>query len=89
MIIQDIIFTVGSFILFLALLPTVFDKFSKPKSSSSLVTAIVLTAFVFNYATLGLWLSVVSGSLVSGAWWILYIQKKHKDKTFRRSKADV
>ena len=74
MIWQDIIFAIGSFVFVLALLPSIFGK-NKPDMKTSLMTFLVLCAFVGCYITLGFWVSVVSGSLTAICWLILFAQK--------------
>jgi len=74
--IQDIIFAVGSFLFTVALLPALFSKKTVMPWWSSLLTAAVLTVFVAGYGSLGLWLSVVSGSSTAVAWWLLLIFRR-------------
>lgn len=72
---QDWVLGVGGFGFFIALLPTIFGK-SKPAASSSLVTFLLLIAFVVVYASLGLWKAVGSNGLTALAWGILFLQRK-------------
>ncbi len=74
---QDWVLTVGGFGFFIALLPTIVGK-SKPAASSSLVTFILLGAFVWVYASLGLWKAMAANSLTAAAWGILFVQTKIK-----------
>jgi cytochrome c-type biogenesis protein CcmH/NrfG len=74
--IQDIVFAVGSFLFTVALLPALFNKRTAMPWWSSLLTAAVLTVFVIGYGSLGLWLSVASGSSTAAAWWLLLIFRR-------------
>ena len=74
MVWQDIIFTVGSFIFAVALIPTIKSK-NKPSVITSFVTFAVLVCFVACYISLEYYISAVSGSLTAICWLILYMQK--------------
>jgi len=76
---QDWIFTIGSLIFVLALIPAIKAK-EKPPVKTSLSTGLVLLAFVCCYISLELWLSVISGSLTATCWFILFIQKIKGEK---------
>ena len=71
---QDIVLSIGQWIFVIALLPSVFGK-DKPAFSSSLITGAVLAVFAFTFATLSLWVSAFSTSLVSITWFVLAAQK--------------
>ena len=71
---QDIVLTIGSWIFIIALIPTLRDR-EKPQLSTSVVTGTVLLVYAFVYATLGLWISVVSTSALAIAWLVLALQK--------------
>jgi hypothetical protein len=70
---QELIFTLGGFAFFVALLPSIFSE-HKPAFTTSLMTASFLTLFVVAFATLDLWWSAVAQSLGAAAWWVLTIQ---------------
>lgn len=72
---QDIIFSVGSWVFAIALVPSILSKTDKPALSSSLLTAGLLTVYIPAYASLHLWVSAVSGGVIALAWWILAYQK--------------
>lgn len=74
MIIQDLIIMVGSALFSVALLPSVFSK-NKPSWWTSLLTATVLGAFVWCYATLGLTYAAASTSATCALWTVLLYQK--------------
>lgn len=78
MVWQDIIFTIGSFIFSIALIPTIRAK-NKPPVITSLVTFAMLVAFVVCYLSLGFYVSAISGGLTAACWLILYIQKITED----------
>jgi 4-hydroxybenzoate polyprenyltransferase len=76
MTIQDVILAVGSFLFTVALIPVLLNKKSAVPWSGALITAAVLTVFVGVYASLGLWLTVVSGSSTALIWWLLLIFRR-------------
>lgn len=80
---QDVILTIGAWIFFFALLPSIFSK-DKPALSTSIITGGVLTSFVVTYASLSLWISAASTSLVSVAWLTLAWQKYRKNKKLKK-----
>ena len=70
---QDWVISVGQFLFFIALLPSIRGK-EKPALRTSLMTAIVLTIFAYTQYTLGLYLSVVSAIASALGWYILLWQ---------------
>lgn len=68
------IIAVGQWFFLIALLPSIFGK-DKPALATSILTGTVLAVLAFTYATLSLWVSTISGILVSSAWFILAVQK--------------
>jgi len=74
MVWQDIVFTVGSFIFSVALIPTIRAK-NKPPVITSFITFAVLATFVACYLSLGFYVSAIAGGLTAICWLILYIQK--------------
>ena len=74
MIWQDWLISVGTWVILLALLPSIFSK-DKPALKTSLLTGTVLAFFAFAYATLNLWTSTISTALISIAWFVLAVQK--------------
>lgn len=70
---QDILFTCGSVLFVVALIPSLVSK-SKPARATCLMTAIVNMAFMVGDLSLGLWLT--SGILVVSTtlWVILFFQ---------------
>ena len=71
---QDIVFSVGSWIFIIALIPSLISK-DKPPVSSSLLTGSVLLIYALTYTTLHFWLTVASTGLLAIAWLMLAIQK--------------
>ncbi len=71
---QDTVISIGQFAMVSALVPTIRGK-AKPPLSTSLLTASVLLSFCVAFATLGLWLSVISSAAATAAWIILAKQK--------------
>ena len=74
---QDYVLAAGSWIFLIALIPAIRGK-EKPPVSTSIVTGTVLAVYALVYATLGLWISVVSTSFMSLAWFTLAVQKMMK-----------
>lgn len=69
----NVIFGVGSFLFALALVPSVVRQ-NAPARSTSLLTAAVLTVFLYPYITLHYWLSTVTDAITAGLWWVLLVQ---------------
>ena len=73
MIWQDLVFMIGGFIFAPALLFMIRSK-DKPPVKTSLPTAVMLSAFVVCYATMGFWLAFTSTVLTATCWYILFWQ---------------
>ncbi len=71
---QDIIFTIGTWIFVIALIPTLRGN-QKPEISTSLMTGIVLAVFALTYLSLHLWMSMASTFVTSGMWLTLSYQR--------------
>jgi hypothetical protein len=71
---QDILLTTWAWIFIIALIPAIRAK-AKPPAATSLLTAIVLLIFAACYASLGLYISAISGSITATCWTILFFQK--------------
>ena len=71
---QDWVFSIGSWIFIIALIPTIKGK-DKPQLSTSLITGTILATFAVAYFTLELWLSTISTIGTSLSWFILAYQK--------------
>ena len=84
---QDIIIAAGQWVFLLALLPSIFRK-DKPALTTSIATSVVLAVLAFTYATLSLWISTISGILVSVAWFTLAVQKQRIDMHKKKSAGD-
>jgi hypothetical protein len=76
---QDWVFSVGTWVFAIALVPTIRGK-EKPPLWTSIPTAIFLTLFAFTYFSLTLWLSAFSSLLTATTWYILAIQKLGQTK---------
>lgn len=74
MIWQDWVISIGTWVILIALLQSVFSK-DKPDIKTSIMTGTVLVAFALSYATLGLATSAVSTSLIAATWYVLAFQK--------------
>ncbi len=76
---QDLIFSVGSWIFIVSLIPTIRGK-QKPELSTSVVTTIVLVFFAISYLTLGLLLSALATLGTATCWGILVYQRFMQSK---------
>jgi len=81
---QDIVLTVGSIILLLALFPSLLSK-QKPAITTSLLTGAVLLVYAIVYASLSLWFSVLATSITGLLWFGMAAQKfrqhtRHSEK---------
>jgi hypothetical protein len=74
---QDIIFTLGSIVFAVALLPSIRGK-DKPHPATSLMTGGVLFIFALTYLSLELWFSASATMVTSTMWITLLIQEKRK-----------
>ena len=79
MVWQDVVITVGVFVMILAMIPSVKGK-NKPAKATSLTTGIILTTYFICFATLGLWLSAISESVLAVMWYVLFIQVQRANK---------
>jgi len=71
---NDIVFTVGSLLLSVALIPSIISAY-KPDARTSFLTGSVLAVFSVNYLTLGLYFSTVSTVLSAVLWYVLMVQE--------------
>lgn len=72
---QDLVFMIGGFIFAPALIFNIVGR-EKPPIKTSLPTAIVLTVYVFTYASMNYWLALISTSLTAICWYILVLQRR-------------
>ena len=72
---QDWVIALIIWIFLAALIPTILDKKQKPALSTALITGIGMAILTFTYATLELWQSVISGVLITIAWFVLAWQR--------------
>lgn len=79
MLINDLIFTIGSLAFLFALLPSLLYE-NKPETKTSAITATVLYSFMLNYIALGLYMSAVVVFFTAIGWTILYFQVKRRNK---------
>lgn len=71
---QEIVFTVGSWVFLLALLPSLLGR-DKPALLTSIATGSVLIAFAVAYLSLSLTSSGISIGLLGCLWLVLALQK--------------
>jgi len=71
---QDLVFMIGGFIFAPSLLFMILGK-DKPPVKTSLPTALVLTAYIVCYITMGFWLATISTTLTAICWYVLVFKK--------------
>ena len=71
---QDIVISLGQWLMTAALIPSLLGK-DKPALSSSLMTGTLIAIFGYTYFTLGLYSATVSSSVCALAWFVLAVQK--------------
>jgi len=76
---QDLIFSIGSIIFIIALIPTIIYGLKPPKLTS-LPTALVLTLYSFTLYSLDLYWSAGLNLLTAILWYIIFIQSWRLDK---------
>ena len=72
---QDLIFSIGSWIFTIALIPSIISK-DKPNRITCFMTAIILVVFSYTYYTMGLLLGALSSFVTALCWVILFVQKR-------------
>lgn len=75
MIWQDIVITIGCFLLALSTIPSITSN-NKPPRSTCMGFVIILIAFAVSFATIDLWLSTLGAIAQSIAWGILLFQRR-------------
>jgi uncharacterized membrane protein len=71
---QDTVIAVCQLTFVPSMLPTLFGP-DKPAATTSALNAVIVSIIVVTQATLGLWLSVTTGTLIVATWSTLAIQK--------------
>lgn len=71
--IHDLIFTGGSIIFILSLIPSVLSE-HKPAFWTSILTGTVLAVFVLDYYTISYWFSGTTTAITALIWFVLAIQ---------------
>lgn len=71
---SDAIFSVGSVIFAVSLVPAVWKRAQMPVSSSLPATA-VLTAFIYSYIHLHFWYSAATTACTAVCWWLLFLRR--------------
>lgn len=80
---QDIVFTLGTVVFIIALIPSIRSE-EKPALSTSFPTATVLAVFTYVYFSLSLWITAAFTAIICFLWFVLAFQKyKSKSKTSR------
>jgi hypothetical protein len=79
MLINDLVFTIGSIVFLIALIPSLTSE-NKPDKTTSAITSSVLFLFTLNYLSIGLYISAFVGFITAFAWLILYRQANKKEK---------
>lgn len=71
---QDAVFTVGSVLFFVSLLPALRDG-QKPPVKTSLLTGVVLSIYAVTMATLELYWTAFANAAVAAQWLTLAVQR--------------
>ena len=71
---QDTLFGLGSLVFALSLLPSITSR-HKPSMWTSLPTAVILTAYVPTFLSVGLPVAALMGALSAFLWWGLFVQR--------------
>ncbi|HSX19429.1 MAG TPA: hypothetical protein VLE91_04870 [Candidatus Saccharimonadales bacterium] len=79
---QDLVFSVGGWILAIFLIPTIRGK-QKPELATSLITSIILFIFVISYFSLGLKMGALATLASATCWGILAYQRFVNDRKSR------
>lgn len=80
---QDWVLGMGQLLFFIALIPSIRSP-HKPALATAVMTALALTAFVFTFATLGLWFSGATVFLAAIGWYILAYQAYKQQRAAKR-----
>ncbi len=83
----DVIFAIGGFMFFIALIPSVFSK-DKPSMWTSLMTATILFTFAATYWTIDLELASYS-TFMTGCIWMLLAFQVWEENTYQRDLEDI
>lgn len=70
----DLVFSLGSVVFIVGLLPAVLDSRTRIPLKTSLPTGAVLVVYGLTFALMGLWLSAAS-SLVTASMWLRLVQR--------------
>lgn len=74
MSIHDLIFAAGSAVFAVSLVPAVLQRSRIPRSTS-VPTALVLTAFLVNYTTMDYSYSAATTATTCLCWWVLVVRR--------------
>ena len=72
--IQDAVFTIGTVIFTIALVPTLRDP-QKPPLGTSIPITLTLTAFALSFLSLGLWFTAVATAIECACWGAVAFQR--------------
>ncbi|MEX2027914.1 MAG: hypothetical protein WD988_00250 [Candidatus Curtissbacteria bacterium] len=79
MIWQDWVLSIGAFVLFISLFPTILGK-DKPALSTSVMTATIIAIFSYVMFSLSLFIAAFANTLISASWALLAYQKYRQKK---------
>lgn len=83
---QDWVFSVGGFLIFASLIPTIRGA-DKPALTTSAFTCFLIWVFTFTMASLGLFLAAIANSSCAIAWGVLAYQKYRQAQRERHESA--
>jgi hypothetical protein len=76
---QDTVIALCQLAFLPSMLPTLVGK-DKPALPTCIMNAIIVSVITLTFVTLGLWFSVVTGTITAGIWAVLAVQKWQIDK---------
>ncbi len=80
--IQDAVFTIGTVVFTIALLPTLRDR-QKPPLATSIPITLTLVAFASSFLSLGLWFTAVATAIECGCWGAIAVQRYRQARPWR------
>jgi len=71
---QDLVFSLGSIVFTIALIPAIIEK-RYPPMSTCITTAIMLVVYAITDATLNLWLSTIAAIMSAAIWAMMGVKQ--------------
>jgi len=71
---QDLVFSIGSIVFTIALIPAIIEK-RYPPTSTCVTTSMMLLVYATTDATLGLWFSTIASIISAGIWMMMAVKQ--------------